>query len=461
MTEQIYEAQCPWPRRWRNGTASSTWPIWPIIRALHTAFVHAGNTKSWFISPMITIYLRRLELGDDRAAKEYAEWVQHVIPWQANSSVEKLFEPMWRFGGNLQVAEAADTMFNTEGSPWNPVIQQREGALFETERLLQTPLVGMTAFRKQLLRQLSEKSNAGYVACTGSDALETHFIAGRMIGPTGRLEADDPMRPKNGETRHFRTCDMIARSLSSIHGFPRVEVYWPEVKRDDSVRRVAELLRQYGDRLVYSPEQQQFQEPPAPMMTFPRLNRVATADDVAKGLAIFSLDGEHRIRKIPAWPLKARLTTLRTIPNYTNEFDSQTGKIKQTKAWATEGLIWQAEEERINGKWQRWFGFVGPGFIGKAPAEEFEFTDRWGWGRCGKALEWDLRLIDGLDENNLLPLSVLRKRKSVRAQLHIRNVRAVDQAVPSDWYRSDGNAFLKGLQIRLQYTGQGAEFYRH
>ena len=42
------------------------------------------------------------------------------------------------------------------------------------------------------------------------------------------------------------------------------------------------------------------------------------------------------------------------------------------------GYIWQAEEVLIDGKWQRYYGFVGNHTIAKVPAEEVEFLQKYG-----------------------------------------------------------------------------------
>ena len=56
---------------------------------------------------------------------------------------------------------------------------------------------------------------------------------------------------------------------------------------------------------------------------------------------------------------------------------------RDAKAWAAlpreaydrEGLIWQAEEVLQEGKWRRYYGFVGNHVIAKVPAEEVDLLD--------------------------------------------------------------------------------------
>ncbi len=227
-------------------------------------------------------------------------------------------------------------------------------------------------------------------------------------------------------------------------------MYWPEKQRDEAVAKATAILTQYGERLLWSPEYGERGSFARPKMTFPKLDHPATADDVANGLAIFSLDGERRLWSLPSRPLKARWSSLRTSPGVSPQFDVVTGKSKTMTFWRTEGTVWQAEEVRVGGKWVRWFGFVGAGFLGKAPAAEveLELPDR--WPRFAKGIEWQLRLPDANKRDRSLPLSALTERKPLRVELHVRNVLGVEQQVPSEWYRAPDAAFRQGLTLRLQ-----------
>ncbi len=40
-----------------------------------------------------------------------------------------------------------------------------------------------------------------------------------------------------------------------------------------------------------------------------------------------------------------------------------------------EGRIWQAEEVLIQGRWKRFYGFVGNHIIAKVPAEDIELLE--------------------------------------------------------------------------------------
>ena len=95
-------------------------------------------------------------------------------------------------------------------------------------------------------------------------------------------------------------------------------------------------------------------------LAFPILDRPATKDDVRAARAIFSLEGEGEIRRIelPSIPIKARW-----IPPGKAPADS-----------AEDGWVWQAEEVRKGGQWERYYGFVGRHVIARVPASSIELA---------------------------------------------------------------------------------------
>ena len=89
-------------------------------------------------------------------------------------------------------------------------------------------------------------------------------------------------------------------------------------------------------------------------MTFPPLDHPATAEDVKKGLAIFTLESEGKTRlvKLASRPMKARWTTLKETPFSVQRVDPKTKKVETVIAYDQDGLIWQAEEVLKDGKWE-------------------------------------------------------------------------------------------------------------
>jgi hypothetical protein len=420
-----------------------------FTEVLRTAFSANDAAQPYLGQPLVKLYLKRAQLGDESAIDEYAHWVQDVTPRQAGYGAEGIFEPLWRFSDRPAITAAAEKLFGSKDSPWNLAIGGHTGSSFDVERVLQTPVLGLPVVRKQLLAQLQDKSQAGTVECTDRGSLRVHRLTWNES--RGMADKDDPLRSALGAITSFRTCDLVAEQLSRIAGFPRIELYWPEDHRNDAVKRTNAVMTQFGERLVWSTEQEPLRTFSEAVMTFPQLNRPATSEDVAKGMAIFALDGERRVWKMPSRPIKARWESLHTSPANSSQFDMATGESKMVTTWRTEGYVWQAEEVHVGAKWLRWFGFVGPGFLGKAPAEEIELElpDHWQWVRFAKGIEWRLRLPDVNTKDNSLSRSILTENKPLHIELHVRNVLGVEQRLPSEWYRAVDNALVQGVQIRL------------
>jgi hypothetical protein len=87
---------------------------------------------------------------------------------------------------------------------------------------------------------------------------------------------------------------------------------------------------------------------------------------VAAGEAVFSLPGpsKTRLSKAPKLPRHARWTTLRDHPSE---------NLRNPNGYENGGVVWQAEETETDGRWQRYYGFVGRYDVARVPAEEIEF----------------------------------------------------------------------------------------
>ena len=366
-SEQLAEALATWDGKRRTADLHqySEW--------LRTTFTKDRlSWREYLVPPMTKMYIQRAELGDDTAIDEYAKWVTDVTPSQAGWFIDKLFEPMWRFHDRPAMIAAAEKMFNGAGSAWNPATAAVGSGIpfHDTQAAITSPLLGMAPFRRRILRELKNKKKAGIVT-VGDRGSSTIVVGdGWKSGEFG--DPGDPLLPKPGKTSNFRICDLLAAELSGIDGFPQIELYWPEDRRDAAVKQVAITLTRYGEHLNWSPLQQRLQEFSTPVMTFARLDHVATAKDVADGRAIFALDGERRKWPMPETPIHARWKNLHTRATIASTIYPASKEATNVIAWLDEGWVWQAEEVREGDKWVRWFGFVGPGYIGKAPADELE-----------------------------------------------------------------------------------------
>jgi hypothetical protein len=312
---------------------------------------------------------RRCKLGDFNALDDYIAWTRTVKPDIADvkeiwAGYQSLFTPMLNYPSHPGMAEAAALLFENEKSPWLPLVREREGALqgHDLSSMLTTNLLRQPSFRKAVLKELANKGGEGAIEVDpcGSQHIELPGVLHSNGGGGNWRELDIPEEGVKGK---FRICDFVAWQIGEyFDAAPRCELYWSEEKRDKAVEACVDFLRRYGDHL--------FLDSPTP-----KRDKPATADDVRSGKAIFSLAAEGESRVVPALklPLEARWVTLKHRPHEWEERDSRTGKIVVRTGYRQNGRIVQAEEVWKDGKWQRYYGFVGCDHIARVPADEIAF----------------------------------------------------------------------------------------
>src|SRR6185503_15591563 len=96
------------------------------------------------------------------------------------------------------------------------------------------------------------------------------------------------------------------------------------------------------------------------------------------------------------------------------------------------GIVWQAEEAREDGRWRRYYGFVGRHARARVPAEEIEFpaAANSGWTPVSAALDARLLPPGATDDGP----SVVPARASpdgpLTVEVWLRNRRGVDSPAP-------------------------------
>ncbi len=288
----------------------------------------------------------RAKGGDGSALADYAAWIASVTP-AATFANTTVFEPLWLYPRDEKLANVAESLFNGPKSPWNPLVSRAGPTLSQKIDLISSPLLAVPAFRRQIARLLDDATPFGS-ATVNAEGLLSAVVPGQQFG--GSMAKSDALALAKGRKMAFRVCDMVAWKLSGVAGAPRCELYWPPTARDKGVKSAAQFLRVYGVRLQ-PPDAQDFDpDGGKARLVFPHLNRIASADDVQRGAAIFTLTepGQKRITALKL-PLRAR-----------------------RKAGKARGWIWQAEELLQKGVWRRFYGFVGPHEIVKIPVEEIE-----------------------------------------------------------------------------------------
>jgi hypothetical protein len=327
-----------------------------------------------------------LQAGPDPTiVHDYVAWLRATPPNDISFSKPLIFMPLWRHPDIPKLAELSRWLFLADDSPWHPIHELKP---LNSEELIASPLIGVPAFRELLKRELGNTSRIGtFEASRDSLSIEA------MQGSSGRslVYAPDAVVPEKAK-QPLRACDFYAVEISRLEGSPRYEMYWPESRRDAVRKDMAKFLDQWGNsfRDLGKSTSSDFDKFSAPSFHLPRLVQPATVEDVAAGRAIFSLRGREnaQVRTVQRQrrPSIARWKTLKQFPllepgvmEWPSEKDANDEKVwarLPKEPFDREGLIWQAEEVLVDGRWHRYYGFVGHHVIAKVPAEEIEILDR-------------------------------------------------------------------------------------
>ena len=318
------------------------------------------------------LYERRDALGDTHALEEYAAWLADTGPgdfdWHGGAAhfheFGSAFEPVWSHPDSPAIQKAIATMFSAHGS-WSPLWTPDRTSATD---LIYSPLAGFAGFQQELLRGLGDKSAA--LSVTVKDA--SIYLNIRRGGESVGIDKSDPLLPPPGKQVDCRVCDVYAFYLADLPGAPECQFYWPEAKRDEAVAACIKYIENYGANLRGSPDDRfamPMGEVPHAGIYFPTLDHPATENDVKQHRAIFALDGERRVLKMPAFPITA----------YWSPHGIGPAVLREKHGWPHSsdnvaiGTVWQAEEQLVDGKWERWFGFAGAGRVARVPASELEF----------------------------------------------------------------------------------------
>ena len=383
--------------------------------------------------------LARTHSGDPAALADYLDWLK-VTPLKELPlfSLSDIMEPLWRAPTDPAVTRGAAFLFNDTSSSWVPLIQERPGGLYGSafENLLESPLLGLAAFRRAMLAALADHDVIQTVTLGGPDRQGDYQIIRHDVDPF--LTAIAQMFP-------VRRCDLYAWHLSHLDGMPAFQYDWSATKKDAAVAAAAARLRRYGSRFgaghpVIRPGEGGFGGPnDCAFLQFPRLDHPATAQDVARNRAIFALGAGARVVHLPDSPLPARWVTDRRYPRAVNVWAVARKKYEPGLGYSQDGNVWQAEETAAG---KRFYGFVGPHDIVRVPAEEVEFppANSYAWAQVSGGLDCELIGVPG---DPLVPPVGLPKAGPLT--LRLRSRRGLAQTVPGDFLR-------KHLALKLLFS---------
>ncbi len=172
----------------------------------------------------------------------------------------EMFEPLWSHPDHPAVVAAAAALFEDPRSPWNPSSRPADLGMspgFWTN-LLQSPLLGLKAFRALVIRALGDKSQVGTIESDGKGTVveiqgrhttitrrESKSVEARAAG--GPDDREDPFKPRPS-AMPLRVADQVCDTLQPLAGIPRFQKPWPLARRDEALAACIAFLRQYGDR---------------------------------------------------------------------------------------------------------------------------------------------------------------------------------------------------------------------
>jgi hypothetical protein len=428
-----------------------------MAQAFHTRFPHERGALLSTLQIEVLIYQKRLQLGDPRALQEYANWLVAIDPKEWNYFLlGDPFQIMWHYPNDPIIRQAAEKIFASNASPWVPLTN------FENlGSLLTKPLIGVAAFRQEALRGLGDTTPAGtakiYDNGNGSFLINRYSQDDSLPSPSG-----DPLAPKAGSVVPFRLCDYYAYELSRLDGFPKIGLYWPQAQRDAAVAACKAVLVQYGDAFQSRP-QDPYDDPVYDSglnqthISFPKLDHPATIEDVKKGRAIFSLLGTTRICHLPDFPIEAWRPKRKEDPHPASIYYPD-GISKFITDYVTEGRVWQAEEVLVDGKWERYYGFVGRYQLEKVPAAEIRFAYQGADGNVTKEISGTIEgprdYVQGRLSLSYATHNFAQLNSPLPVKVKISNGSGLDQVVPEALMLPPGakTALPQGISLSLLYS---------
>ncbi|MBN2383600.1 hypothetical protein JXQ70_12040 [bacterium] len=436
--------------KWDPETAVSV--LKQLNERCHQIFEKMWNSNGWtnqrlvnYMSKFAIILARQ---GDKKVLIDYVSWLRDRKPEDIDDVTSEAFKPIWKFPDDPALAENVDWLFNKSSSPWFPIINPNRNTGMRAYELITSPLIATTAFRKHVLHFLKEKLVAGHLEVKEDERID--IVIKNGWGTTATPYPGDPLVPEPGTKFNIRLCDVYADLISRLEGSPGFEYFWPESKRDKTIKAIATFITQYGGR--YTIPDAEWEDEPA--LVFPTTEKPATKEDVALGRAIFSLEGKgaSRLWAMPARPMNAEWPTINVFPRGSSHWDGQTKKMIRNVYQDPQGKVWQAEELFEDGAWKRYYGFVGNYCVIKVPAEEIEFPGGFLWKKLDKGFEYRFFFIDARQKGCLSSETTLNMSDALIVTFQVRNLKGIAQNAPpilNDINDNNDPTFLPGVHIEL------------
>ncbi|HET6247612.1 MAG TPA: hypothetical protein VFE47_07945 [Tepidisphaeraceae bacterium] len=413
----------------------------------------SGGQTMWTAMRLTEMYAARVRLGDPGAMEEFTRFLRGAGPDGRNLDHFHLFDDAWKFPDDPVMQKCMEDLFNGPKSPWNPIVRTNGTEWFRDDHLISSPLLGFAGFRKQALRMLADTSVAGSGTIREDGKVDVGLNRFQLY--LNEYNLNDPRVPAPGSKVSYRVCDVYAyylqRGFSTARGLPLMDLWWRLEERDRAVKRCTELLVRYGDRFKFSPDHTGFDDDA--VMSFPPLNHPASPDEVNAGRAIFTLAraGESvREWKLPVYPERGNWLKSNAI----QAGDKEPIQVANNE---NDGLIWQAEEVLKNGKWQRYYGFVGHHDVARVPAKEIELglPGDSPWSPLSHQISCAMMTPPVDYSVPTRGVSHLRVGDPLPIAAALGNRRGLSQTLPTAWFQPNANgggALRPGVSIKLLYA---------
>ncbi|MEO5804810.1 MAG: hypothetical protein ABIR24_14900 [Verrucomicrobiota bacterium] len=192
------------------------------------------------IKNLAALVTKLADLGDTTGLDLYANWVRDQKLEDIRDGLPEVLKPLGAYPRHPSIQKVSVELLRPEKGDW---LSRR----FSSD-LLRTRLVLNEAFRLLILEGLESKAEAGTIILTDGG-----FDIRAEGGSQGGILTPDAFAPKSGTSVSFRECDHIAHRLSRIVGLPKLELYWPEAKRDEALGEIVRFLKENGDNLKLKP----------------------------------------------------------------------------------------------------------------------------------------------------------------------------------------------------------------
>lgn len=231
--------------------------VWNINAQSNDAIVLSGDYIERLGRIIVLMTQARVRCGDLTAYDEYAAWMQRIEPKDIFLSDEELQKPLIEGVARPSIVHAIDALFNTPASLWfNVLVPMNNPNLV---KFWATPLARTAGFRKQALRALGDKTPAGTMVFdpraewTRQREAWIHIkkLNMQFTGSNG-----DPDTPPSGRISPFRVCDVFAYFYSKRQHGPKMQLFWPEKKRDAGVLACRQWLQSKSKSAQVFPKSQ-------------------------------------------------------------------------------------------------------------------------------------------------------------------------------------------------------------